>query len=62
LRQALISPPLKFVQTAQKLEVAQDALDKVTHRLLGRILDYDPNYWVTDFDLEETVSEVEQVA
>jgi DNA repair protein RecO (recombination protein O) len=62
LRQALISPPLKFVQTVKKLEVAQDALEKVTHRLLGRILDYDPNYWSTDFDLEETVSEVEQVA
>ncbi len=62
LRSALISPPLKFVHTAKKTEVAQAALDNITHRLLGRILEYTPNYWSTDFDLEETALQIGEVA
>ena len=62
LRQALIAPPLKFVQTVKKLEVTRPALENITHRLLRRILEYDPTFWNSDFDLEESASESELAA
>ncbi|MEP6925096.1 MAG: DNA repair protein RecO [Pyrinomonadaceae bacterium] len=63
LRAAVLAPPLKFVETAIKLDVNQASLDNVTHRLLRKILEYDPQYWSKDFELEENpFLKIEQVA
>lgn len=62
LQAALVAPPLKFVKIAQKLEVNQVAVEQITHRLLRRILEYSPQYWSSDFDLEiKTVEAVGKI-
>lgn len=59
LRAALISPPLKFVEFAVKLDVDPDELAGVVHRLLRKILEYEPRYWRHDFEIEESVAQLE---
>jgi DNA repair protein RecO (recombination protein O) len=62
LRAALGLSPLKFVEYAQRLAENQENVDAVTHRLLRKILEYEPRYWSHDFELEESVRAVEQTA
>ncbi len=62
LRQAVVVPPLKFVQSVKQLEVSQNSLEAVTHRLLRRILEYDPTFWSADFDLTESIPASELAA
>lgn len=62
LRTALAAPPLKFVEAAKKLAVSQDDLQAITHRLLRKLLEYEPRYWSNDFALEDNQQEVEQAA
>ena len=52
LRRALTAPPQTFIQSVKKLNVSQTALETLTHRLLRRILEYDPSFWTADFELE----------
>lgn len=52
LRTALSVPPLKFVAAAQLLEIGSEDLESVTHRLLIKLLEYEPRYWTADYELE----------
>lgn len=45
LRAALVLPPLEFVGVAENLSIENQMIEAITHRLLGRLLDYQPDYW-----------------
>lgn len=60
LRAALVLPPQKFVETAKKINVQQEAIEEITHRLLRKILEYDPQYWSQDFEFDE-IEQIEKV-
>lgn len=62
LRAAIVSPPLKFAELAAQLSVGQDDLEAILHRLLRKILEYEPHYWRHDFEIEDASASVQQAA
>jgi DNA repair protein RecO (recombination protein O) len=62
IRAALVQPPLKFVEMADHLNVKRDDLDTITHRLLRKIIEFEPDYWSNDLELEEAAQSRPKVA
>lgn len=49
MRAALALPPLDFARTAARFGVEIGQVENITHRLLYKLLEYQPDYWTNNF-------------